>query len=218
MSIPRKATVTCPSCGHAFKATFWESINCEIDRNLPAKLISGEFFSVTCPKCKESSRVEYTLLYNDLNHETFVYLVTTEEDYREALKLNDRLSDLIPHFRIVRSAAALSEKVTALENGLDDRVIELCRYICLSKVLFSRRDFVYEDSFYQRVDGQDEFIFYGEAGMTSIASLPPTFYEAIYNRFHDLLEQDASDEPEIDFFWAMDFIEQHIDLIEGLSS
>ena len=71
----------------------------------------------------------YPLLYNDLNHETFVYLVTTEEDYREALKLNDRLSDLIPHFRIVRSAAVLSEKVTALENDLDDRVIELCRYV-----------------------------------------------------------------------------------------
>lgn len=214
MSIPRKATVTCPRCGHAFEQTFWESINCEIDRDLPAKLISGEFFSVTCPRCGESARVEYTLLYNDLNHGTFVYLVTTEEDYREALRLNDRLPALIPHFRIVRSAAALSEKVTALENGLDDRVIELCRYICLSKVLFSRRDFIYQDSFYHRANGQDEFIFYGDSCKTSIASPPPAFYEAIHSRFHDVLENEVADEPEIDLLWAKDYIEQHMDLLE----
>ena len=128
--------------------------------------------------------------------------------------MSEDILSMIPTFRIVRSATALSEKVTALENGLDDRVVELCRYICLSKVLWSRQDFIYEAFFYHRVNGQDEFIFYGDSGKTSIASPPPIFYETIYNRFHDILEKEASDEPVIDIFWAKDFIEQHMDLLQ----
>jgi len=215
MSIPRDEIVTCPICGRRFETTLWETVNCEIDADLPQKLISGEFFSRVCPGCRETIHIEHPLLYNDLNHDTFVQVAQSEEDYRSALEQGDYITSMIPNFRVVRSTAALSEKVTALENGLDDRVIELCRYMCLSSLMCSQTDFVYQDSFYQRVDGKDEFIFYDESGKSVVSTPGPELYRVICERMHDALELSASHEYEVDLYWAIGFMEQHMDLLDA---
>ena len=215
MSIPHKEIVTCPKCGHRFETTLWETVNCEIDADLPQKLISGEFFSRVCPGCGNTFHVEHPLLYNDLDHDTFIQVVQSEKEYRSALEQGDFITSMIANYRVVLSTAALSEKVTALENGLDDRVIELCRYMCLSSLVCSRPDFAYQGSLYQRAEGKDKFIFFDESGESVVSTPGPELYQVINERIHDALEEFAAHEYVIDLYWAKDFLEQHMDLLDS---
>ena len=108
MSIPHDEIVTCPKCGHRFETTLWETVNCEIDADLPQKLISGEFFSRVCPGCGNTFHVEHPLLYNDLDHDTFIQVVQSEKEYRSALEQGDFITSMIANYRVVLSTAALS--------------------------------------------------------------------------------------------------------------
>ena len=65
MSIPVKQTVTCPKCGKPIEFTMWQSINTEMDFALP-DIISGKLFEVSCKGCGFTSRVDYPILFNDM--------------------------------------------------------------------------------------------------------------------------------------------------------
>ena len=137
MSKDNQTTVKCPKCGHEASFRIWESINTDINPELKEKVRSGEILKFLCPECKAESMVEYPCLYHQMSDKYMVYYAPGVVD--EAVKgLNDMLQSTmdIPvlnskedgyKFRVVENRQEFNEKLAILDDGYDDRIMELVK-------------------------------------------------------------------------------------------
>lgn len=130
MSLPRKVHIPCPRCNTTLDVTVWDSVNTDLMSELPQKIISGEFFDHVCPKCGFVCHIEYPTLYHDMKHGAMIWIVHKDENYDGHVQ-EIRNSILIPGdlTRIVHTVGELREKVSLLEAGYDDRIIEIHKYL-----------------------------------------------------------------------------------------
>ncbi len=134
MSMPHEETVKCPKCGEDIQFTYWQSINTEMSFAIP-DIISGKLFEVKCKKCGHESHVNYPILFNDMIHGVMINYVmpeAAEEAERIANYMSERMD--FCRFRIVTDQADLREKTAIFNAGLDDRVVELLKFIVLVQV------------------------------------------------------------------------------------
>jgi ribosomal protein L40E len=130
MSVPQKVIVACPRCNTSLNVTVWDSVNTDLSADLPQKVISGEFFDHICPACGFVCHIEYPTLYHDMKHGAMIWIVHKDASYNKRIQ-EIRNSIIIPGdlTRIVHSTAELREKVSILESGRDDCVIEIQKYL-----------------------------------------------------------------------------------------
>jgi len=167
MSQSSKQTVGCPGCGKELEFTLWQSINTETE-NAREDIISGKLFDVCCPECGYKARIQYPMLFSDLEHNCWVWY------YPE-----DRVEDMMPiieaakakgvRCRIVHSQEALSEKAAIFSIDLDDRMVEIMKAAAtvqvsealpgceLGPVVFALNN-EKKPCFLFRVDGQTNFM------------------------------------------------------------
>lgn len=136
MSISREEMITCPQCQTTVAHTVWESVNTDLSPELPNKIISGDFFAFECPDCGFRGHIGYKMLYHDLRHCAMIWLVPQGEDRSAAIKEIQEAPE-IPGYvtRIVGSISELGEKVSALEAGRDDRVIEMYKLLVMPQIM-----------------------------------------------------------------------------------
>ena len=58
MSMPKRVTISCPSCKRPFEATIFESLNTDFAPDIIETVISGDRFSAKCPHCGFESQLE----------------------------------------------------------------------------------------------------------------------------------------------------------------
>lgn len=207
MSIPRQITVNCSKCGQPLTATVFDSINTDFGENVPGKIISGELFNVECPHCKFVSHLEYDILYHDMAHGAMVWVVHKNSPAYSSKISEIRTMAMPPYkmLRIVEDMNALKEKVSCLEAGRDDRVIELCK-VFVSRKLSS--DFQFRNAFYTAISGKERIHFFDYDGNNQCWDLSDDMYETLsdlYNGSTDAKQFDSK-YPVVDFAWAEDFL------------
>ena len=72
MSQPITHNAACPGCGRELEFTLWQSISTETE-NAREDIISGKLFDVCCPDCGYKARVQYPILFTDLEHNTWIW-------------------------------------------------------------------------------------------------------------------------------------------------
>lgn len=186
MSIPAKKTMPCPHCHTPMEVTVWQSVNTNLSPDLPQKLISGDFFCQQCPHCGGIFFLQNTMLYHDLKHRAMIWLVWDGED-REQKLLEIRNTTPPPGYtvRIVRNMAELQEKVSILEAGRDDRIIEIIKHLCRTHRLQLFPDNVPVSTRYIRDDEGERFEFQEEDGQV----FPFPLTEQEYRRCGQLLRE-----------------------------
>ena len=109
----------------------YDSVNVTLDPKLRERVLSGEIFDWTCPKCGETISIRHNLLYHDMDKEFQVYYSPTECE-----ALNDMMNETLAKFpgmrktiRTVDSLNALREKIYIFEEGLNDIAIELTKVV-----------------------------------------------------------------------------------------
>lgn len=223
MSLPTSASFFCPECGNKIEIRAWNSINTQYP-NVAKKLMSRELFAFTCPRCKYHDYVEYELLYNDMNHDMMIQVMhntTGREDAIDALAKMVSIGD--SSLRIVHNSLELSEKVTALECGRDDRIIEICKYVSLALgVQKSIPDFELKRAlYYQNTDsGQEQFSFYGTKGEHFISPFDDnleTLYEKLSHFCTPILDREYSTHYIFDYAWAEEFLAEHENIFSSES-
>jgi ribosomal protein S27E len=177
MSLMSHAEITCPHCGKSYEIECWDSVNSEISPEQLAKVLDGSLFRFKCPHCGEETVCFYPLLVNVMKPEvSFVKL--TGDPEKEAQEAAGMYSSLDPQmaaiikkagpkrYRFVSSFEDLIEKIQLFQQGLDDRTVELMKYIL--RQLFKKEGgdvvdmhyFVAEDSgqelFFIRLAGRKE--------------------------------------------------------------
>ena len=110
----------CPACGAGFVVQGHDLIKVREHPELKASVISGDLFLQTCPKCGRRHLVTWPLVY--LDPEEMVLLMLSDKP----LALADTGGYTA---RLVSRVGDLIEKVKIFDAGLDDKAIELCKYV-----------------------------------------------------------------------------------------
>lgn len=135
MNIPEKATARCSSCGAAHEVDVWSRINVADNPELKAKVKDGSLFIWECPSCAKTNLARYQTIYHDPECGTMVWMlppgILDETTVQAIARQVEQSSDLPDGYtlRRVETAGDLVEKVSVFDSGLDDCVIEMCKYV-----------------------------------------------------------------------------------------
>ena len=126
-----KAFFTCSGCGANHQANVYPLINVSDNPDLKAKVLDGTLFVWECPVCGRANLARYTTLYHDPEQKLLILLSDGNPDNEQALVKAFAQSGETEGYtaRLVNATGDLIEKVKIFEAGLDDRVIEMCKYV-----------------------------------------------------------------------------------------
>ena len=155
----------CPTCGTAFNVQRHDLVNVKENPELKASVLNGDIFLQECPRCGRRHLVGGPLVYLDPDEGVLVMLSD------KPLTLADTGGYTA---RLVSRAGDLVEKVKIFDAGLDDRAIEMCKYVTKQEAGKPGMDLKF-----LRLDGADnELVFtYPAAGQMELLAVGFNVYE-----------------------------------------
>ena len=191
----RQEKVVCASCGAIHEIAAHTHIDVSSDPELKAKVLDGSLFTWECPSCGKVNLARYPLLYHDPEAALMIIL----SDARiNAEGLPEGYTG-----RQVSSVGDLMEKVRIFDAGLDDIVIEMCKYVTLQE---TGRELALR---FVKLDGADgEMTFtYPDKGQMEMLALGFNVYEdcAGILRRNPSVREDVSGLARVDAEWLGKF-------------
>lgn len=120
--------VICTKCGSSFEAAAYQSINVASDPQLKERVRDGSLFVAECPYCGTRNLLKYNTLYHDPAAKLMVWLLP--DGYEPPAAVADAVKDLPGYtLRRVKEAGELIEKVCIADAGLEDTVMEVCKWV-----------------------------------------------------------------------------------------
>ena len=133
MAFIEESSVTCTSCGTAHIIQTHGSINVSENPSIKAKVRDGSLFVWECPCCGRKNLAKYQTLYHDPSQRLMIWLIPDDskaaalEGAMEKIALDNGLADYT--LRRVSNVSSLIEKVAIFDAGLDDCVMEICKWV-----------------------------------------------------------------------------------------
>ena len=119
---------TCSRCGESHAVATYPSINVAADPDLKARVRDGSLFVWECPHCGARNLLKYQTLYHDPAERLMVWLLPGDAEPPQAVA--DAVKELDGYtLRLVREVGDLVEKVNIHACGLDDVLVEMCKYV-----------------------------------------------------------------------------------------
>ncbi|MBQ9193262.1 MAG: CpXC domain-containing protein [Bacteroidales bacterium] len=147
---------SCSRCGGTHSVETFPSINTALDPELKARVRDGSLFVWECPYCGARNLLKYETLYHDPGERLMVWLLPGTA--LPPIQVADAVKDLEGYtLRLVREVGDLVEKVGIHAAGLDDVVVEMCKYVTRMELSDQHRNPAILDAplkFY-RMDGPD---------------------------------------------------------------
>ena len=137
MSIINEALAPCSKCGQQHKVTVYRSINIADNPELKDKVKDGSLFLWDCPHCKQVNLAKYETLYHDPSAKLMVWLIPSgevSETQMQAITMHTKAMGGYT-LRRVNDMGSLMEKVLINDAGLNDVVLEMCKYITKQEML-----------------------------------------------------------------------------------
>lgn len=137
MSITNEALAPCSKCGQQTKVTVYRSINISENPELKEKVKDGSLFLWECPECGQVNLAKYETLYHDPASKLMVWLIPAgeiSETQMQAITMHTKAMGGYT-LRRVNDMGSLMEKVLICEEGLDDVVLEMCKYVTKLEML-----------------------------------------------------------------------------------
>ena len=131
MSIINEALAPCSKCGQQHKIIVYRSINIADNPELKAKVKDGSLFLWECPHCGQVNLAKYETLYHDPSLKVMFWLIPAgeiSESQMQAITMHTKAMGGYT-LRRVNDMGTLMEKVLIAEAGLDDVVLEMCKYV-----------------------------------------------------------------------------------------
>lgn len=205
MSMERIETIICPKCGQENKIIVWDSLNGDLDPEAKEKLLNGTLFRFKCTKCGYESNVEYNLLYHDMKNNVMVYLVhpdVVDKTIQEMINLEKTLPVKMRGYkkRVVCDQNELREKAIIFDNGLDDRVVEIIKFIYLIKVQQQFPEKVIEAVYMMFSDEKMTLHFF--MGETKVIDIPKELYDGICKDFEEKLKEVGDSDFIVNINWV----------------
>lgn len=194
-------TVTCPHCKKENSYRPVEHINVDREPSLRAKVQDLSVFRVKCPNCGEAVLAVHPCLYHDISGRFMVWL-WPESDKAAPKAGFDPLAGYV--LRRVDSFNAFREKIKVLEQGLDDRAIELMKLLLLMQLTHDLD--VVEILFHELDEKTGEFRFVAvlSDGVEQYAAMPGAVYQRLRADMDAHLFTPNGEFSCVDLTWARD--------------
>ena len=164
MSITTQALAPCSKCGQQNTVTVYRSINIAENPELKDKVRDGSLFLWECPHCGQVNLARYETLYHDPAAKLMVWLIPEgdiSETQMQAITMHTKAMGGYT-LRRVNDMGSLMEKVLVSDAGLDDVVLEMCKYVTKMEMLQKsvsaeqRDEFLEADFHFYRIEGEGE--------------------------------------------------------------
>lgn len=196
-------TVTCPHCKQESEHKPLEHINIDRTPEMRQSVQDLSCFRVTCPNCGETALAVQPCLYHDMSGQFMVWLWTEEQPAPQA--------DFDPlagyTLRIVDSLNAFREKVSVLEQGLDDRAVELMKLLLFMQL---GHDLDVVELLFHELDartGDFRFVAVLSDGVEQYAAMQGAVYQRLRTDVEERLFTSRKDFVRIDLVWAQEALE-----------
>ena len=168
----------CRNCGYRRPAQEIHGINVEQDPSLKEKVRDGSLFVWECPCCGQRNLATFQTLYHDPAKKLMIWLSTEEAP----AAVEDAVKQLEGYtLRRVADAGALIEKVNIAEAGLDDAVMEMCKYVTAMEMYKKDPDDAILDAPFRfmRMEGADNDILlaFPQGGSMKVVNIGFNVYE-----------------------------------------
>lgn len=164
MSIINEAMAPCSKCGQQHKVTVYRSINVGENPELKAKVRDGSLFLWECPHCGQVNLAKYETLYHDPAAKVMIWLIPSgevSETQMQAITMHTKAMGGYT-LRRVNDMGSLMEKVLAFDAGLDDIVLEICKYVTKLEMVQKsvsaeqKEEFMASVFHFYRCEGEDD--------------------------------------------------------------
>ena len=164
MSITTQALAPCSKCGQQNTVTVYRSINIAENPELKDKVRDGSLFLWECPHCGQVNLARYETLYHDPAAKLMVWLIPEGEISKTQMQAITMHTKAMGGYtlRRVNDMGSLMEKVLVSDAGLDDVVLEMCKYVTKMEMLQKsvsaeqRDEFLEADFHFYRIEGEGE--------------------------------------------------------------
>ena len=126
MSLTAKANGVCSKCGQTTEITVYKSINTADNPELKEKVKNGSLFLWECPHCGTVNLARYETLYHDPQKKLMLWLVPDGKISETQMQAITNHTKAMGGYTL---RLELMEKVLIFDAGLDDAVIELCKWV-----------------------------------------------------------------------------------------
>ena len=148
------ALVSCKNCNKQTEIELRQSINVALDPELKARVKDGSLFVWECPYCGQRNLALYQTLYHDPDAKLMVWLLPGQAQPPQAVA--NAVKELEGYtLRIVREAGDLIEKVNLHDAGLDDTVLEMCKWVMRRELADKNPDAADAKLRFLRMEGAD---------------------------------------------------------------
>lgn len=120
--------VNCNHCHRQTEIEVCQSINVALDPSLKARVKDGSLFVWECPYCGHRNLARYQTLYHDPDARLMVWLLPGADEPPKAVE--EAVKELEGYtLRLVREVGDLIEKVNIHDAGLEDTILEMCKWV-----------------------------------------------------------------------------------------
>ena len=164
MSIISQALAPCSKCGQQQTVTVYRSINIADNPELKDKVRDGSLFLWECPHCGQVNLARYETLYHDPAAKLMVWLIPEgeiSETQMQAITMHTKAMGGYT-LRRVNDMGSLMEKVLVSDAGLDDVVLEMCKYVTKMEMIQKsvpaeqKEEFLAADFHFYRSEGDGD--------------------------------------------------------------
>ena len=179
-----KRELTC-HCGETVEADFPEEIDISSRPETVDEILNGSFLSVTCNSCGELLKPEFsTHIYDSGGRLDLCYLPELERTRYLAGKVETDAE------RVAIGFPELREKILLFSKSLDDRAVELLKFMLLEKMEEPNR----ADITLVEVNDQEELVFHIEGikeNEVGVSKIPLHLYTKIYDSLDERLQEES---------------------------
>ncbi len=189
--------ITCPACCTEQVFRTCPVIDVQKDSELKEGIFNRDIFRFVCPECGEEILVAYNCTYIDRDNNFMVALIT--DDGEASVETSDCT------LRIVRTINEFVEKIALMEDGIDDRIVELYKIMLEDQFEEERQGVELLGIYYGGQDFEKKsLVFYIITGNAENVRAILSFdtYEAIAKQFDESPEM-AKTCSEINRNWAI---------------
>lgn len=214
--------IICPNCKTESDFLLWDSINTCLDPEMKEKVRNGEVFKWKCPTCGNEAMVEYATLYHQMEDRVMIYYVPGEGDKTETIELmkgrrknkDGEYVEMDMKFdegyikRVVDTKNQFREKLSILDAGLDDRIIELMKIFMLAQLEDKNKELGIEEVLFDKLeDGTKTFAVRLDDGRWAQIKYSQDMYDYFAKNVQEILEEE-SDAVVVDGVWALEVIKR----------
>ena len=216
MSKTHIENVKCPKCQAVSEMTIWEFIDTSNDPQMKAQVRNGDAFRFHCKSCGNAPLIFYPTIYHQVNEKYLISYVpgdpSSAETYMKDInKDNESGYDFDNGYtkRVVSDMNQLREKLVILDEGLDDRIIELMKLFIIADIQNSQNELrITEIYFNKDKEGERSFSIRFDNDKWGGTAFSQENYDQVAKTFRKSLLVD--DEVIIDTEWAVEMLNKNM--------